>query len=90
MSLLSRLFGGKSPEVAQSAEDYKGMRIYPEPIREGQTYRLSARIEQDSGGEIREHRLIRADTFTDAAQAVDASTAKAKQMIDEQGDRLFD
>ena len=91
MPFLSRLFGGNSSDKAASApEDYNGMRIYADPIREGNTYRLSARIEQDMDGTTREHRLIRADTFQDADDAASASIAKAKQMIDEQGDRLFD
>ncbi|MEJ6402556.1 HlyU family transcriptional regulator [Yoonia sp. 2307UL14-13] len=90
MSLLSRLFGSNKPTDTAQPETYNGMRIYAEPMREGNTYRLSARIEQDIDGTTREHRLIRADTFQDADAAASAAIAKAKQMIDEQGDRLFD
>ena len=43
----------------------------------------------DVDGEVREHRLIRADTFQDVDTAASASIAKAKQMIDEQGAQLF-
>ncbi len=38
---------------------------------------------------MRSHKLVRADTFGDRQAAMDASVAKAKQMIDEQGERLF-
>ena len=59
-------------------------------MAEGKTWRLCARIACDVDGTRREHELIRADTFSDRADAVDASVAKARQVIDEQGLRLFD
>ncbi len=90
MSLLSRLFGGGAKaEAAPQLETYKDMRIYPQPQREGKDYRLCARIEQDVDGQTREHLVIRADTFTSADDAINASIAKAKQVIDEQGAGLF-
>lgn len=90
MSLLGRLFGSKTSAPEDKPEIYKDMAIFAEPIAEGKTYRLSARITLERDGETREHHLIRADTFQDRDQAVEASIAKAKQMIDEQGARLFD
>lgn len=91
MSLLSRLFGnGKAPAATEATETYKDMRIIPEPMSEGKTFRLCARITQDADGTTREHRLIRADTFQDREAAAAAAVLKAKQMIDEQGERLFD
>ena len=56
-----------------------------EPIPEGGVFRVSARIEKD--GKV--HKLIRADTISSRDEAIATSTAKARQMIDEQGDRLF-
>ena len=89
MSLLSKLFGGKSaPEPDPVA--YEGFQITPQPIPEGRSFRLSARVEKDVGGTMQSHTLIRADTFEGLEAATEASIAKAKQMIDEQGDRLFD
>lgn len=93
MSLLSRLFGGKpgkpdgaaTPEPAGAAEDYKGFRIIPRPIREGGQFRVAARIEKDGCA----HELIRADTTSSLEDATRLSLAKARQMIDEQGERLF-
>lgn len=90
MSFLSKLFGGNKPAEKPIGETYEGMRIFPEPIKEGNVHRLCARIEMDVDGTVKEHRLIRADTFNNRDEAVAASTAKAKQMIDEQGKRLFD
>lgn len=90
MSFLSKLFGGGKTAEAPQVETYEGMRVFPEPIQEGSVHRLCARIEMDvEGGDVKEHRVIRADTFNNRDEAVAASTAKAKQMIDEQGPRLF-
>lgn len=89
MSLLSKLFGGKSePEVAKG-EDYNGFKIYPEPIAEGRSFRVSARIEREVDGDLKTHTLIRADTIEDKAVAIEASSRKAKQMIDQLGDGVF-
>lgn len=90
MSLFGRLFGGKTDKTdgsnpVGSGEDHKGFRITPRPIREGATYRVSALIEKDG----RRHELIRADTMASLDEATALSLAKARQMIDEQGERLF-
>jgi hypothetical protein len=87
MSFWKRLFGGKSDETDTPAqgEEYNGFRIIPAPIREGGQYRVAARIEKDG----RSHDLIRADTMGSQDEAIAASIRKARQIIDEQGDRLF-
>ncbi|WP_226779046.1 HlyU family transcriptional regulator [Oceaniglobus trochenteri] len=90
MSLWSRLFGGKESPAKNPPETHEGFTIYPEPINEGSRWRVSARIEKQIGGELKSHRLIRADTLESADVAAEASAAKARQMIDEQGERLFD
>lgn len=94
MSLLSRLFGGRpgpdaKPQPEREPEDYKGYAIQPEPIREGSHWRVAARIEREVEGEVKSHHLIRADMLGDPDAAVAESVRKAKQMIDEQGDRIF-
>ncbi len=40
-------------------------------------------------GTVKSHTLIRADTLGDLEGANEASISKAKQVIDEQGDRIF-
>ena len=90
MSLFSKLFGGGTAGPATPPETYKGFAITPTPIREGPRYRISAKIEKEVGGEMKVHTLIRADTLEDAQAAAEASLGKAKHLIDEQGDRLFD
>ena len=88
MSIFSRLFGGKAQSAPQraAAETYKNFTIQPDPIKESDGWRIAAVIEK--GG--RTHRLIRADTIRDEEGACQASIAKARQAIDEQGERLFD
>ncbi len=86
MSLFSKLFGGGTPKPDAKPEIYEGFAITPTPIPESGRYRVSASIEKDG----RSHTLIRADVLEDIATANTASINKAKQMIDEQGDRLFD
>ncbi len=89
MSFLKKLFGG-GEAPPPTGEDYEGFKIYPEPAAEGSHYRLAARITRDVDGEVKEHMLIRADTFDGKEAADQAAIAKAKQMIDQMGLRLFD
>ena len=91
MSLLSRLFGGGgSQKPRHASESYKDFTITPDPAREGPTFRIRAHIAKDIGGQTKTHTLIRADTLNDEEAAVAASLVKARQLIDEQGERLFD
>lgn len=88
MSLFPKLFGGKSPKTSEP-ETYEGFRIIVDPIKEGGTFRLAATIEKEVGGELKSHRLIRADTFQSEEEARRFSLRKAQQMIDQMGDKLF-
>ncbi len=92
MSLFSKLFGNgkQSSPKASAMIVHDGFRIAADPIREGSQYRVAATIEKEIDGETKTHRLIRADTLGDAESAAQASVDKAKKLIDEQGDRLFD
>lgn len=90
MSLLSRLFGSKSSESpATEAYEYEGFRITPTPMKEAQGFRLCAIIEKEVDGVLKSHTLIRADTIADVQQCNEAAIAKAKQMIDQQGERML-
>jgi hypothetical protein len=87
MALFSKLFGSSKPSKSEAApsEAYKDCAITPTPYKESNGWRLGARIEKDG----RMHELIRADVLQSKEQADEASVAKAKQVIDEQGDRIF-
>jgi hypothetical protein len=88
MSLFSRLFGGSGKPETQP-EVYKEFRIFPEPQSDSGGYRLAARIEKEVGGETKVHHLLRADQIQSLDEAEAFSIRKAKQVIDEQGERLF-
>jgi hypothetical protein len=82
---LSRLFGGGKAAETDPAEEYKGFEITPDPLPVGGEFRIAAWIRKDG----QEHHLIRADLVRDRETAVAASLGKARQVIDERGDRLF-
>jgi hypothetical protein len=88
MSLLSRLFAKPAPKTPDPIL-HKSCRIFAQPIKEGSTYRIAARIEKEFDGHLRTHLLIRADTCTSEEEAVTTSVSKAKQAIDQLGDAIF-
>ena len=88
MSLFSKLFGGGG-KPAKEPELYKDFRIFPEPQTTSGGFRIAARIEKDIDGETKTHNLLRADTVQSTEEAEAFSIRKAKQVIDEQGDRIF-
>ncbi|AEY02452.1 transcriptional activator HlyU [Oceanimonas sp. GK1] len=88
---LKNLFAASAPAGPRfEPEEYKGFTIIPEPGAEGGQYRLQGRILQERDGEPREYRLIRADLLPTAEQAAELMVSKAKRLIDENGERLFD
>lgn len=91
MSILKWLFGDKSAaaDSAQASVEHEGYTITPTPIAEGGQYRLCGVISKNIDGELREHRLIRADILPTLAVANEFTIRKAKQAINEQGERLF-
>ena len=88
MSLISKLFGGGKTSEPEPVE-YSGFEIFAEPMAEGGKYRLSARIEKIIDGERKTCAVVRADVFDSREQADSLSIAKAKQVIDEQGDSIL-
>lgn len=94
MSLLKRLFGlggGETPsEPAPAAtEDYEGFAITATPYKEGGQFQLCGVISKMIDGEMREHRFIRADRFAALDDAAQMTLMKARQIIDQQGERIF-
>lgn len=92
--LLRGLFGGggsakAEPETLGPPEDYKGFTIRAASRRNGGQWTTEAVISKTLGEATKEHRLIRADLFADRDDAAVASIAKAKRMIDEQGEKIF-
>lgn len=92
MSFLKKLFA-KTPRAADegplSPVLHEGYAIEAAPQREGEQFRLAGRITKTIGGEMKEHRLIRADLFSSYDEAKAATIRKAKYVITEQGDGIF-
>lgn len=90
MSFLKKLFGGgDKPAMPAPITEYKGFEITPTPYPEGGQHQTCGVIARVINGERKEHRFVRADKHASKDEAVDFSIAKARQIIDEQGDRLF-
>jgi hypothetical protein len=81
--------GSSAPEPANQPETYKDCRIYAEPMAEGGQWRLAGRIVKGEGEAAKEHKLVRADLFSNRDEVIAATFRKARQVIDEQGDGLF-
>jgi hypothetical protein len=88
MSLLSALFGKLAPTPAERVPEpveYKGFIIRPAPFKTEGQFQTAGTIEREVGGVHKEHRFIRADAFASVAFTL----AKARQMVDLQGERMF-
>lgn len=80
--------GGSGQE---EAVEYEGFLIRPVPRKQGSQWLTSGVIIKpgESDGEDQEHPFIRAETHGSKEQANDFAIVKGKQIINEQGDRLF-
>ena len=88
MSILSKLFGGGSaPEP--KPETYNDFRIFAEPRSDAGGYRIAGRIEKEIGGEVKSHSFLRADLVQSKEEAERFTILKARQIIDERGERMF-
>jgi hypothetical protein len=91
MSFWKRLFGGggggdgAAAAQAGAGEEYKGFTLRFVPMTAGSEYQLSGSISKDG----QEHRFVRADRFGSRADAESAALAKGRQIVDEQGDKVF-
>ena len=82
--------GGSESDAPAAAVEYKGYRIRPAPYRTNSLYQTAGIIEKDFAEGVKQHRFIRADTHQSKQDAIDFAIAKAKQIIDLQGDSMFD
>jgi hypothetical protein len=91
-SLWQRLSGssGRDDDRADDTVEYEGRRIRPAPFRRNGQYQTAGIIEKEVAGETRQHRFVRAESHPTRDGAIEFSIAKAKQIIDERGPRVFD
>lgn len=96
--LIKKLFGGGEAagdeagagKALGDAVEHKGCEIQPTAMNKGSQFLTAGTISKDFPDGRREHRFVRADTHASADQARDFAIVKGRQIIDEQGDRLFD
>ena len=90
-ALWTRLADGKRGAEAPAfdAVEYNGYRIRPAPYQAGAGYQTAGIIEKDFAGAVKEHRFVRAETHPSRDAAAAFAIAKGRQIVDEQGDRLF-
>jgi hypothetical protein len=94
IGFLRRLFGGSSggaeePPAADAVE-YKGFRIRPAPFKAEGQFQTAGIIEKDSAEGLQEHHFVRAEKHASQDEAASFAITKAKQIIDERGDRMFE
>jgi len=91
MSFWKRLFGGAESGPAKPAreEEHKGFLIQAAPYAEAGQFQVAGTISKDVGGERREHRFVRADRFATVDEAAEFAIMKGKQIVDQQGERIF-
>lgn len=96
MSFLKRLFGGGSAEKTDAAPkeagrlEHKEFLIIATPYSEGGQYQVCGVISKTINGEAKEHRFVRADRCPGIEDAASITLNKGRQIIDEQGERIFD
>lgn len=95
--MIKKLFGSLFGSGGRVSEDkpaagviYQDFEIRPTPVKESGGWRVEGTIVKGSGTDLREHRFIRADACMDREVAVELTVRKARQLIDEQGEKLFD
>lgn len=94
VSFLKKLFGALSPENGAPADrgepvEHQGFKIQPAPEPEGGQWRLAGYILSGSQDNQKEQKFVRADRFSSHDEASEFAIRKGKQIIDEQGNRLF-
>jgi hypothetical protein len=93
MSFFKKLFSGggsgpKDDKPAKTAE-HKGFMIEARPYNEGGQWQTAGTVWKEADGMRKEHKFIRADRFQSADEAADFALSKGRQIIDEQGERMF-
>ncbi len=92
-NLWTRLVGERGRDNAEKAAaeavEYKGFRIRPAPYAAKGQFQTAGIIEKDFEDGMKEHRFVRAETHPSKDDAAAFAIAKGRQIIDEQGERMF-
>ena len=97
MSFLKRLFGGGAPAEAGGEEpqaagkevEHNGFMIRATPFKAEGQFQCCGGVTKEVDGIVKEHKFIRADRFASLDDAADFALRKGRQLVDEQGERIF-
>lgn len=93
MSFLKRLFGGGSAETAEpkaaGETEHNGFTIRATPFKQDGQYQTCGVISKELDGVVKEYKFIRADRFAGIDDVVQVTLNKGRQLVDEQGEKLF-
>lgn len=96
MSFLRSLFGfggskeeSGGPAATAKQVEHKGFIIRATPYKDGGQYQTAGTILKEVEGQMKEFKFVRADRFSTMEEAADLSLSKGRQIIDEQGERMF-
>ena len=93
-AMFGKLFGGSGGDADAKAEaaeavEYNGYTIVAAPLKDGSQYKTAGSISKEVAGELKTASFIRADNHGDKDSAISYSQSKAQQIIDEQGEAIF-
>lgn len=94
MSFFKKLFGGGGGSTEAEAKpagetEHKGFLIRATPFKQDGQYQTCGIVSKEIDGDVKEHKFIRADRFAGLDDAVMVTLNKGRQLVDEQGERLF-
>ena len=80
-----------TPKAAanEPTQEHDGYVIRATPFKEAGRFQLCGVITKEIDGVVQTHDFIRADTFMTMEDAVEMTFFKGRQLIDQQGDRIF-
>ncbi|MDP6969746.1 MAG: HlyU family transcriptional regulator [Gammaproteobacteria bacterium] len=91
LSSLKSLLGGSGDNTSAKVSadiqqhQYQGFDIETQPTKTGGGYRVNGMIRKDG----QEHQFVRADLASSISDAHDLTLFKARQAIDQMGERIF-
>jgi hypothetical protein len=98
MSFLKKLFGlggggaaaeGTGEPAPSDTEDHNGYTITATPMKEGGQYQVAGTISKTIDGEVKTYKFLRVDRFNERTACVELILQKGRQIIGEQGDKMF-
>lgn len=95
MSFLKKLFGGGAANAEPEGdkvlgeESYNGYLIKAIEMKAGSELQLAGTIEKQVDGALKTYRFVRADRMASRDDLVALALAKGRQIINEQGDAIF-